>query len=446
MQKKLFRPLGTLLCAGLLLGALTIPAMAAGDITVRVDDRAVQFTDARPLIRNDRTYVPFRAIFEQMGAAVRWNENTQTVTATRDGRDVRFQIGKTGVAITENGSTQTVDTDALPFVEGGRTYVPVRFASQSLGACVDWVQDTRSVLIVDVAKLMDGYAAAFTKVDRYLAFAGAGETRAVSGSFTLDLTYASAMGQLPVRMTGAVAGSENAGATQLSGTVKTDVRALRAAVEKNEGAEVVDTEIQALLTHLESTTGQAVLSRADGKLYLSGPLLTELGVQADGWAAIPYSSIGGKSLADLRTAAGYGSFARYAAAAAQQLTLKTAPSQTVSTVRTYLDGLQTAYGDSAFQAEGADNVLKNPAGTEVLRLREGVSGAIENARLTGVYAEGMRNYRAVIEQTAGGCKLSLTGRGEQVSDFVFTLTLSAGQGGASPMLRPAGDVAEVHLP
>ena len=49
MQKKFFRPLGTLFCSALLLGALTVPAMAANDISVKVDDQPVSFTDASPI-------------------------------------------------------------------------------------------------------------------------------------------------------------------------------------------------------------------------------------------------------------------------------------------------------------------------------------------------------------------------------------------------------------
>ena len=172
MKKNLFRPLGTLFCSALLAGALSAPAMAANEIAVRVDDQPVKFTDASPMIRSDRTYVPFRVIFEQMNAEVQWDGATKTVIANRDGRNVRFQIGQTNVTITENGQTRHHLTDAAPLIEGDRTYVPIRFASQAFGACVDWVPATRTVLIVDVEKLMDGRSDAYTYMDDYLAFAG----------------------------------------------------------------------------------------------------------------------------------------------------------------------------------------------------------------------------------------------------------------------------------
>ena len=36
--------------------------------------------------------------------------------------------------------------DAAPFIEGGRTYVPVRFLGESLGAEVDWVSNAQTGL------------------------------------------------------------------------------------------------------------------------------------------------------------------------------------------------------------------------------------------------------------------------------------------------------------
>lgn len=446
MQKKLIPFLGRLLGTGLLLGALTMPAMAASDIAVQVDDLPVQFTDAQPLIRKDRTYVPFRAIFEQMGALVTWNADAQTITAVRDGHTVQFQVGKTEVRITQGGSTQMVATDAAPFIEGNRTYVPVRFASQALGACVDWVQETRSVLIVDVAKLMDEYTDAFHVMDSYLAFTGGDAANAVSGSFALDLRYHAAMGQLPIKMTGTVTGSGNAAATELSGTARTDVAALRAAIEKNEGKPVVDSEIEALLTHLSTAPYAAILSRADGKVYLSSPLLTELGVQENGWTATAFSSIGGTLLHDLRTAARYDSFAAYAAVAAQQIPLKNVPEATVSAVRTFLEGMKTTYGDRAFQTAGTDKVLRDSAGTEILRLRHSTSGMVERAALTTATTAGARSYRTTIDQSIAAYVLSVTGKSESVSDFAFTLTLHTTPGGTAPIPRPVGDVTEINMP
>ncbi|MBP3312899.1 MAG: copper amine oxidase N-terminal domain-containing protein [Butyricicoccus sp.] len=445
MQKKFFRPLGTLFCSALLLGALTVPAMAANDISVKVDDQPVSFTDASPIIRSDRTFVPFRAIFEQMGANVQWDGDTKTVIANRGGREVRFQIGQTGVKITEDGDTRTVPTDVAPFIEGSRTYVPVRFASQSFGACVDWVQATKTVLIVDVEKLMDGYAGAYTYMDDYLEFAGV--SKSISGAFAFNFNYKTAMGDIPVNMNGTVSGAESADAAELSGSVKTDITALQAAIEKNEGKDVIDSEIQALLKRLASTSYQAIVSRTDGTLYLSCPTLTELGIKEGGWVGLPLDSVTGKSMSSMLTAVAGDSFTDCVAAMAQEVELKNAPNATVAAVRSFLDAAKTIYGDSAWKTSGDTMVLSGAAGANTydMRLTYAASGALERVQMTGSVTDGTTAYNTSVDQDADGYQLTLSVKGAKTADIDFSVTLSTSASTASPAVRPTGDVTPIKL-
>lgn len=438
MQKKRFRPFGTFVCSALLLGALTVPAMAANDISVKVDDQPVAFTDVRPIARSNRTFVPFRAIFEQMGAEVEWDGTTQTVIATRNGREVRLQLGQTDVRITENGKTRILAADVAPFAENNRTFVPIRFASQALGACVDWVQDTQTVLIVDVEKLMDGQDGAYENMDDYLAFTHGDAVQTVDGDITFALNYQSAMGELPLHMTGTVSGSRDASASQLSGSAKTDIAALQAAIEKNEGKEVIDSEIESLLARLADTSYQAIVSREDGKLYLSSPLMTELGAAEGGWMSFPLSAVAGTPAASLMTDSD--SFADVVAVLAQDVELKHAPDATVATVRAFLENAKSAYGDSAWKASGAEKTL-SASGTSV-HLYYSAAGAVERAQMSGTSTEGAVTYSTSVDQTADRYTLSLSRKKADTSDLSLTLTLDSSAGGAAPAARPTGDVTE----
>ena len=49
--------------------------------------------DAAPMIQNDRTFVPFRALAEAFGAEVAYDEATQAVTAKLNGVEVVMTIG-----------------------------------------------------------------------------------------------------------------------------------------------------------------------------------------------------------------------------------------------------------------------------------------------------------------------------------------------------------------
>lgn len=113
-----------------------------GKIRILVDKQLLS-TDQDPVIVNDRTLVPLRAIFEALGAEVNWDGATSTVTATRAGDEVVIKIGDTNAKV--NGETKILDVPAT--LMNSRTLVPVRFVSESLGATVDWNDEKKIVII-----------------------------------------------------------------------------------------------------------------------------------------------------------------------------------------------------------------------------------------------------------------------------------------------------------
>ena len=112
------------------------------NIGVTVNGAEVSF-DQPPIIVDNRTLVPLRAIFEAMGATVDWDQETQTVTSSKGDISVSLTIGSN--TMYKNGSPVELDVPAQ--VVNGRTLVPVRAVSEAFGADVDWNQDTKTVII-----------------------------------------------------------------------------------------------------------------------------------------------------------------------------------------------------------------------------------------------------------------------------------------------------------
>ena len=106
-----------------------------GSTAVLVDDQAI-INDVAPVIHNDRTLVPIRVITEALGGQVAWNEAAKEVALTVNGKEIKMTIGKVlekyGVA---------------PVIIGGRTFVPVRFVADELGAVTTWDDATKTVAI-----------------------------------------------------------------------------------------------------------------------------------------------------------------------------------------------------------------------------------------------------------------------------------------------------------
>lgn len=123
-------------------------------ITVMLDQKEISF-DQPPVIDSGRTLVPLRAIFEAFGASVLWNEPTKTVTASKGDIKIILQIGNTKASVNE----YPVELDVPAKILNGRTLVPVRFISESLGTNVNWDGSTRTVKIrslYDVVEVTDG--------------------------------------------------------------------------------------------------------------------------------------------------------------------------------------------------------------------------------------------------------------------------------------------------
>ncbi len=124
---------------------LCAPAYADDGVSVEVNGEKIDFTgDQAPVIIEGRTLVPFRAVFEKMGADVKWFEDIKLCEASLGGIVCDIEIGSKTVAI---GDLSTVENDVPAQIINGRTMVPLRVLSEVLGADVEWDAADKKVSI-----------------------------------------------------------------------------------------------------------------------------------------------------------------------------------------------------------------------------------------------------------------------------------------------------------
>ena len=111
-------------------------------VNVKINGKLINF-DQDPVIHEGRTLVPLRAIFEELGAEVDWDGETQTVTAYKDGITVSMRIGTTNMAVDD----KVLVLDVAAMLINGRTLVPARAVSEAFKCKVDWDAQTRTVII-----------------------------------------------------------------------------------------------------------------------------------------------------------------------------------------------------------------------------------------------------------------------------------------------------------
>ncbi|KAF1085782.1 hypothetical protein SPSYN_00511 [Sporotomaculum syntrophicum] len=102
--------------------------------------------DAVPYIDTlaGRTLVPARFVSEVLGAEVSWLSETSQICIKDDDKEIILTLGSSDVLV--NNVKQTIDC-APTILPPGRTFTPLRFVSETLGAKVDYVAETNDITI-----------------------------------------------------------------------------------------------------------------------------------------------------------------------------------------------------------------------------------------------------------------------------------------------------------
>ena len=116
---------------------------ADNPIMVEVDSKRVSFIGQQPIIKDGRTLVPVRGVFEVLGYAVEWDQTTNTAILSNDTNIVIITVGS-HVFIT-NGTSHSLDVPAQ--IINNRTMLPLRAVLESVGCTVSWDSGRNAVIV-----------------------------------------------------------------------------------------------------------------------------------------------------------------------------------------------------------------------------------------------------------------------------------------------------------
>ena len=120
-----------------------------GDYDAKVDNGAIEVRtmEVAPYTVEGRTMVPVRIISEAFGADVQYIHDELKVVITLGNKNISLIIGEKTATV--DGKVVELD---VPSVEtNGRTLVPLRFVSESLGFDVKYIATTEQILITNDA-------------------------------------------------------------------------------------------------------------------------------------------------------------------------------------------------------------------------------------------------------------------------------------------------------
>ena len=122
-------------------------AAAEKGIRVKINDKFLSLPQS-PTNVGTSTLLPFRPIYEFLGATISWNQKTSTASASRGAIKVVLQV-KDGIAKIND---ERVILNVSPRIVNGTTMVPAWFFAESLGAEVDW-DGEQQVLNISLASV-----------------------------------------------------------------------------------------------------------------------------------------------------------------------------------------------------------------------------------------------------------------------------------------------------
>ena len=112
------------------------------DVSIFIDGEKLEM-DTKPIIVNDRTLVPVRAISEKLEYSVGWDQEHELVSISDKQNIIFLKIGSRLLHVNDVEH----EIDVAPLIHESRTYVPLRFITETLNCNVDWDAETYSVLI-----------------------------------------------------------------------------------------------------------------------------------------------------------------------------------------------------------------------------------------------------------------------------------------------------------
>jgi len=105
--------------------------------------------DSPPVIKNNRTLLPIRAVVEALGGTVGWDATERKVTVSLGSTTIELWIGKSTAKV--NGVNKSIDSSnskVVPEIINGRTMLPLRFVTENLGCTVQWDGTTKTITII----------------------------------------------------------------------------------------------------------------------------------------------------------------------------------------------------------------------------------------------------------------------------------------------------------
>ncbi|MCQ2977291.1 MAG: N-acetylmuramoyl-L-alanine amidase family protein [archaeon] len=117
----------------------------APEVSMQIDGKDLVTKIMPPIILNERTLVPAREVFEQMGYVVTWIQETKEVTVEGNNKFITLKINSNVASSNDNGEEKNITLDVPAKIINDKTMIPIRAVAEFMSCEVNWIQDTRLI-------------------------------------------------------------------------------------------------------------------------------------------------------------------------------------------------------------------------------------------------------------------------------------------------------------
>lgn len=142
----------------------SVNAYCDQDITVKLNDSVVEFTSKKPVVVNNRTLIPLRGLFENMGYNIEWEPNTKAAILTNNENTILIRNEANYIVVNDVQKS----TDVPAQIIDGSMMIPLRAVTDATGAGIAWDANTKTVSITtdgssEYTVAIDDYAKAYNE-------------------------------------------------------------------------------------------------------------------------------------------------------------------------------------------------------------------------------------------------------------------------------------------
>lgn len=263
---------------------------AQNTIFLMINGNEIVFKDSSPIVKDNVIFVPGEEFLKKLASNVKYNKETKTLSAKKNGMSIKISADSNELSITKNNVTNDIKIDSPAFTdENNILMIPVEPVTKNLGCKIgfsDYYSETSFILISDLDSIYKEIDGNYNIMNKYMEYNQkfSSSSYAIKGSFDFNYNVTDSETEIPISGNGTVEGITDTEKVNLDMAMELDLSKFEKAL-KDEG--YLDEATKEMLKDISSIKINFIFDLSTGKYYIQSPLFEKLlGAEKNSWLMI----------------------------------------------------------------------------------------------------------------------------------------------------------------